>query len=116
MISNLDIIKRYLVIEMFEKEYNEKGRNGNGMKHRCMNKMGHNGMHSKGNKKGMHGFGLKYLIPNMASDREITSVDIINKISERSGRKYVSPDVIYPVLEKLQIYLPERKPLSLLYV
>jgi len=98
---------------MFEKEFNEKDRNGNGMKHRCMNKMGHNGMHSKGNKKGMHGFGLKYLILNMASDREITGVDIIDKISERSGRKYVSPDVIYPVLEKLQIHLPEIKPLSL---
>ena len=105
-ISNLDIDKRYRVIYMYGRRYSERdekdcnGMNGE-MGHR-MGNMGHHRMGTGENRHGMHGFGLKYLILNMASSEEITGVDVIERVDQRTeGRWVPSPGVIYPALRKL---------------
>ncbi len=64
----------------------------------------HHGGYSGGNYygNGMRGFGLKYLILSMASEKEVTGADVIAQVSEKTeGRWIPSPGVIYPSLAKL---------------
>ncbi|AAT43974.1 PadR family transcriptional regulator [Picrophilus oshimae] len=50
----------------------------------------------------MRGFGLKYAILSIASDKEVTGADIANIIGERTNGHWVpSPGIIYPTLKTL---------------
>ncbi len=103
-ISNLDIDIRYLVIKMYGRRFDErKDENCNGMeRENHMGGMEHRGMSSGKGRHGMHGFGLKYLILSMASTEEITGVNVMDRVDQRTGGRWVpSPGVIYPALRKL---------------
>jgi len=91
---------------MYGRRFNEtEDENCNGRESMRGGHMGgreHGGMHGRGHSHGMHGFGLKYLILNMASTEEITGVDVMNRVDQRTGGRWVpSPGVIYPTLRKL---------------
>jgi len=59
-------------------------------------------MHHEMHHMGMRGFGLKYWILGIASEKEVTGADIANRIGEITNGNWVpSPGIIYPTLTSL---------------
>ena len=86
---------------MYGKRFNEMGENRHNRMDSEDNCHGRGfGEHMHGH--GMRGFGLKYLILNMASDEEMTGADVMVRVDQRTGGRWLpSPGVIYPALKKL---------------